>query len=133
MTTIVLLLISNVFMTFAWYGHLKHKSAPLVITIVASWAIAFFEYCFMVPANRIGSSTFTTPQLKVIQEVITLVVFSGFSILYLKEQFKWNYAAGFGCILLAVFFVFHDFGGGRATATKPPIEPTQVAHGGEAH
>src|SRR5215203_1687673 len=119
MLTIFLLTISNVFMTFAWYGHLKHKSAPLVITIVASWAIAFFEYCFMVPANRIGSSTFSTPQLKVIQEVITLVVFTGFSMVYLKEQFKWNYAAGFGCILLAVFFVFHDFGPRKEVAKAP--------------
>src|SRR4051812_10507200 len=109
MLTIVLLTISNIFMTFAWYGHLKHKTAPLLLTIVVSWGIAFFEYCFQVPANRIGSRTFTTAQLKVIQEVITLVVFSVFSILYLRESLKWNYVAGFGCILLAVFFVFHDF------------------------
>ncbi|HYO08676.1 MAG TPA: DMT family protein [Tepidisphaeraceae bacterium] len=111
MLTIVLLLISNVFMTFAWYGHLKHKTAPLALTIVASWGIAFLEYCFMVPANRIGHGTFTAPQLKVMQEVITLVVFAVFSVLYLKEQMKWNYLVGFGFILLAVFFVFHDFGG----------------------
>ena len=111
MLTVVLLLISNVFMTFAWYGHLKHKSAPLLITILASWGIAFFEYCFQVPANRWGSSSFTTAQLKVIQEVITLAVFTAFSVLYLREEFKWNYAAGFACILLAVFFVFHDFAG----------------------
>ena len=110
MLTITLLLISNIFMTFAWYGHLKHKSAPLVLTILVSWGIAFLEYCFMVPANRIGSGTFSTTQLKVIQEVITLVVFTGFSLLYLKEQMKWNYAVGFAFILLAVFFVFHDFG-----------------------
>jgi uncharacterized protein (DUF486 family) len=109
MTTIILLTISNVFMTIAWYGHLKHKSAPLVLTILVSWGIAFVEYCFQVPANRIGSATFTAAQLKVIQEVITLVVFSVFSVLYLKEQLKWNYLVGFGCILLAVFFVFHDF------------------------
>ena len=121
MKTILLLTCSNIFMTFAWYGHLKHKSAPLVITILASWGIAFFEYCFQVPANRIGSYSFTTAQLKVIQEVITLAVFTGFSILYLREEFKWNYAAGFGCILLAVFFVFHDFG-------SKPSEPTQMAH-----
>ena len=114
MLTITLLLISNVFMTFAWYGHLKHKTAPLVLTIMVSWGIAFLEYCFMVPANRIGSNTFTTTQLKVIQEVITLVVFTGFSLLYLKEQMKWNYVVGFGFILLAVFFVFHDFGGKSA-------------------
>jgi len=109
MTTIILLTVSNVFMTFAWYGHLRHKSAPLVLTILASWGIALFEYCFQVPANRIGSATFSTAQLKVIQEVITLAVFTVFSILYLRESFKWNYAVGFALILLAVFFVFHDF------------------------
>jgi uncharacterized protein (DUF486 family) len=109
MLTIFLLLVSNIFMTFAWYGHLKHKTAPIVLTILVSWGIAFFEYCFQVPANRIGSGSFTTAQLKVIQEVITLVVFSVFSILYLRESLKWNYVAGFACILLAVFFVFHDF------------------------
>ena len=121
MLTIVLLLISNVFMTFAWYGHLKHKSAPIIITIMVSWGIAFFEYCFQVPANRIGSNSFSTAQLKLIQEVITLGVFSVFSMLYLKEQLKWNYIVGFGCVLLAVFFVFHDFG-------SKPSEPTQMAH-----
>ena len=109
MLTVFLLLISNVFMTFAWYGHLKHKSAPLFVTIVVSWLIAFLEYCFQVPANRIGSNSFSAAQLKVMQEVITLVVFTVFSVLYLKEQIKWNYVVGFGLILLAVFFVFHDF------------------------
>jgi uncharacterized protein (DUF486 family) len=84
-----------------------------VLTILVSWGIAFLEYCFMVPANRIGSSTFSTTQLKVMQEVITLVVFTAFSLLYLKEQLKWNYVVGFGFILLAVFFVFHDFGAKR--------------------
>ncbi|MEA2734767.1 MAG: uncharacterized protein QOE14_1218 [Humisphaera sp.] len=128
MLTIVLLLISNVFMTFAWYGHLKHKGAPLVLAILVSWGIAFFEYCFMVPANRIGSNTFTTTQLKVIQEVITLVVFTGFSLLYLKEQMKWNYLVGFGFILLAVFFVFHDFSGTKApTPTTPTPMVAQKA------
>jgi uncharacterized protein (DUF486 family) len=120
MPTILLLTISNVFMTFAWYGHLKHKAAPLVITILASWGIAFFEYCFQVPANRIGSATFSTAQLKVIQEVITLLVFTVFSILYLRESFKWNYAVGFGLILLAVFFVFHDFSP-ATTRSKPNV------------
>src|SRR5216110_3962385 len=105
MRTILLLTISNIFMTFAWYGHLKYRSEGLWKVILASWGIAFLEYCFQVPANRIGSGNFTTAQLKVIQEVITLVVFTVFSILYLREQFKWNYAAGFACILLAVFFV----------------------------
>ncbi len=109
MTTIILLTISNIFMTIAWYGHLKHKSTPLVLTILISWSIAFVEYCFQVPANRIGSANFSAAQLKVIQEVITLVVFSFFSVLYLKEQLRWNYLVGFALILLAVFFVFHDF------------------------
>jgi uncharacterized protein (DUF486 family) len=122
MLTIFLLLISNIFMTFAWYGHLKHKTAPIVLTILVSWGIAFFEYCFQVPANRIGSGSFTTAQLKVIQEVITLVVFSVFSILYLRESLKWNYIAGFACILLAVFFVFYDFSKGSGGASKSADE-----------
>lgn len=126
MLTITLLLISNVFMTFAWYGHLKHKSAPLMATILVSWGIAFAEYCFMVPANRIGSSTFSTTQLKVIQEVITLVVFTGFSILYLKEQMKWNYVVGFAFILLAVFFVFHDFGPSGDMRSPAVAQKTQT-------
>ncbi len=103
---IVLLIISNVFMTFAWYGHLKFKFAPIVLVIVVSWGIAFFEYCFQVPANRIGSSVYSAAQLKTIQEIITLVVFSLFSVLYLKEQFKWNYLIGFAFIILAAFFIF---------------------------
>src|SRR5829696_4971554 len=99
MYTVLLLTISNIFMTFAWYGHLKHKAAPLWIAILASWGIAFVEYCFMVPANRLGSARFSTAQLKIIQEVVTLVVFAAFSVLYLKEQFRWNYAAGFLLVL----------------------------------
>ena len=106
MWTILLLLISNIFMTFAWYGHLKYRTSPLWIAILASWSIAFFEYCFQVPANRIGSYTFTTVQLKTIQEAITLLVFCGFSVLYLKEELKWNYLVGFGFMVVAVFFVF---------------------------
>lgn len=106
MRTIVLLSISNVFMTFAWYGHLKYKNAPLATVIFVSWLIAFAEYCFQVPANRIGSYQFTTAQLKTIQEVITLVVFSVFSVVYLKEDFKWNYLVGFCLMVGAVFFVF---------------------------
>ena len=105
-TPIFLLLISNIFMTFAWYGHLKFKSSALWAVILISWGIAFFEYCFQVPANRIGYSTYTAAQLKTIQEVITLVVFSFFSVFYLKEQFKWNYLVGFALIVLAVFFIF---------------------------
>ena len=107
MRTIVLLTISNIFMTFAWYGHLKYRSEALWKVVVVSWGIAFFEYCFQVPANRIGSYEFTTAQLKTIQEVITLSVFSVFSVLYLGEKLKWNYFAGFACIVLGVFFVFH--------------------------
>ncbi len=106
MTTIILLTISNIFMTFAWYGHLKYREAPLLQVIVISWGIAFFEYCFQVPANRIGSYQFSAAQLKTIQEVITLSVFSVFSVLYLKEPIKWNYIAGFGMIVLAVFVIF---------------------------
>lgn len=107
MKTIILLTISNIFMTFAWYGHLRFKKSPLFLAIVASWGIAFLEYCFQVPANRIGSYQFSTAQLKTIQEVITLAVFAVFSLLYLKEDFTWNYLAGFLCMVAAVFFVFH--------------------------
>jgi uncharacterized protein len=106
MRTIALLLVSNVFMTFAWYGHLRFRSTPLLLAILASWGIAFAEYCFMVPANRLGYGQFTGAQLKTIQEVITLVVFAGFSVLYLKEEFRWNYAVGFGLIAVAVFVIF---------------------------
>jgi uncharacterized protein len=115
MATILLLLVSNIFMTFAWYGHLKFKSSPLWIVILASWGIAFFEYCFQVPANRIGHGSpghpgpFNAAQLKTIQEVITLVVFVAFSILYLKEEIRWNHLAGFGCIVLAVLFIFRKW------------------------
>ena len=105
-TPVFLLLISNIFMTFAWYGHLKFKSAPLLKVIIISWLIAFVEYCFQVPANRIGSYQFSAAQLKIIQEVITLMVFCFFSVFYLKEGLKWNYIVGFLMILGAVFFVF---------------------------
>ena len=106
LSPIVLLIISNVFMTFAWYGHLKHRSLPLLAVILISWGIAFFEYCFQVPANRIGYSVYNAAQLKTIQEVITLTVFAIFSVLYLKEEFRWNYLIGFIFIILAVFFIF---------------------------
>ena len=106
MKTIILLAISNIFMTFAWYGHLKYKDAPLAWVILISWLIAFFEYCFQVPANRIGHGAFTAGQLKTIQEVITLVVFCAFSVIYLKEELRWNYMVGFGLMVAAVFFVF---------------------------
>jgi uncharacterized protein len=106
MRTIVLLTLSNVFMTFAWYGHLKYRDSALWKAVVASWLIAFVEYCFQVPANRFGSYQFTTAQLKTIQEVITLVVFCVFSVLYLKEELKWNTLAGFSMMAGAVFVIF---------------------------
>ena len=106
MRTVVLLLFSNIFMTIAWYGHLKYKSSPLIKVIIISWLIAFVEYCFQVPANRFGHGQFTAAQLKTIQEIITLIVFCGFSIFYLKEDLKWNYLVGFCFMVLAAFFVF---------------------------
>ena len=106
MSTIALLLISNTFMTFAWYGHLKYKSAPLIVAIVASWLIAFGEYCFQVPANRIGYGQFNGYQLKIIQEVITLSVFSVFAYFYLGEALKWNYVVSFVFLMFAVAFAF---------------------------
>ena len=109
MRTILLLTISNIFMTLAWYGHLKYRDVPLWKVVVISWGIAFFEYCFQVPANRIGSYEFSAAQLKTIQEVITLSVFSVFSILYLGEPMKWNYGVGFAFIVLAAFFIFHKW------------------------
>jgi uncharacterized protein (DUF486 family) len=106
MTTIVLLTISNIFMTFAWYGHLKYRQAPLFKVILISWLVAFAEYCFQVPANRIGSYEFSAVQLKTIQEVITLVVFSGFSVWYLGDELRWNYFVGFGLMVMAVWVIF---------------------------
>jgi uncharacterized protein (DUF486 family) len=103
---IILLLCSNVFMTFAWYGHLKYKTAPLALAIVASWGIAFFEYSLMVPANRWGSSVYSAPQLKGMQEVITLVVFAGFSVWYLGQPLRWNHWAGFVLIVVAAWLIF---------------------------
>lgn len=104
--TIGLLLLSNIFMTFAWYGHLKFKATPLVIVILVSWGIALLEYCFQVPANRIGYGYFSAAQLKTIQEIITLVVFVVFSIFYLGETLRWNHLVGFALIVLAAFFIF---------------------------
>lgn len=119
MKTILLLVASNIFMTLAWYGHLKFKfleGKSLAVIILVSWGIALLEYCFMVPANRLGylSGTFTGYQLKVIQEVITLAVFVGFAWLVLKERFTWNYGVSFGFLLLAVYF---------AVAFKPAGPP----------
>ena len=108
MRTILLLTISNIFMTFAWYGHLKFKDSPLWLAILASWLIAFVEYCFQVPANRYGHGQFSAAQLKTIQEVITLAVFCGFSVLYLKEPLRWNVLAGFAMIVGAAFLIFKD-------------------------
>jgi len=104
--TVGLLTLSNIFMTFAWYGHLKYKASPLVVAILASWGIAFFEYCLQVPANRIGSGVFSTVQLKTIQEIITLCVFAGFSAWYMDEPLRWNHAVGFAFLVAAAFFIF---------------------------
>lgn len=107
--TVILLLASNVFMTFAWYGHLKFKTAPLVTVIAISWGIALFEYILQVPANRIGHGYFSAAELKTIQEVITLTVFAVFSVFYLKEPLSWNHAVGFAFIAAGGFFIFHKW------------------------
>ena len=106
MLTVLLLLISNIFMTFAWYGHLRHRSAPIVGAVLISWLIALGEYCFQVPANRIGYGQFTGYQLKIIQESVTLAVLAVFAYLYLGESIRWNYAASFVCLFAAVLFAF---------------------------
>ena len=106
---IMLLCISNLFMTLAWYGHLKFKDWPLWSVILISWAIAFVEYCFAVPANRYGHAVYSAAELKTIQEVITLVVFAVFSVLYLGEALRWNHLVGFACIAAGAFFVFHKW------------------------
>lgn len=129
MRTVLLLTASNVFMTFAWYGHLKFKESPLYIAILASWGIAFFEYCLQVPANRFGHGQFSAAQLKIMQEVITLVVFGVFSVYFLKEKLRWNEIAGMVLILAAVGVVF----GFRQDAPSAPLDesPTsrEVSHG----
>lgn len=107
--TVGLLLASNIFMTFAWYGHLKFKTAPLMVVIFASWGIALFEYMLQVPANRIGHGHFSAAELKTIQEVLTLSVFAVFSVLYLKEPLGWNHLVGFGFIALGAWFVFQKW------------------------
>ena len=107
--TLGLLILSNVFMTFAWYGHLKFKSTALWLVILVCWGIAFFEYCLQVPANRIGHGTFSAAELKTIQEVISLVVFAGFSVLYLREPLSWNHALGFGLIAAGAAVVFRPW------------------------
>jgi uncharacterized protein len=103
---IVLLVASNVFMTFAWYGHLKYKATPIWAAVLVSWGIAFFEYWLAVPANRLGSAVYSAAELKTMQEVITLAVFAAFSVLYLKEPIGWNHAVGFALIASGAFFIF---------------------------
>jgi uncharacterized protein len=105
---IAMLVAFNVFMTFAWYGHLRFKSTPLLIAIIVSWGIAFFEYCLAVPANRLGSSYYSTAQLKTMQEVITLLVFSGFSVFWLKESLTINHLIGFALIAIGAAFIFRS-------------------------
>jgi len=107
--TIIMLLASNVFMNFAWYGHLKHKEIALWKAILISWGIAFFEYTITVPANRIGSGVFSLFQLKIIQEIATIIVFVAIAVFYFQEKMRWNYLVGLGLIILAVFFVFRDW------------------------
>ena len=109
MATIALLTLSNIFMTIAWYGHLKFKQSPLWKVVLVSWAIAFVEYCFQVPANRFGHYQFSAAQLKTMQEIITLVVFCAFSVLYLEEELKWNYLVGFLLMVVAVFVIFKEW------------------------
>lgn len=107
--TIGLLLCSNLFMTFAWYGHLRFPKVTLWHIVIISWLIAFFEYCFQVPANRIGYDYFSAAELKTIQEIISLTIFMGFSVLYLGEPLKWNYILGFALIVAAAFIIFHEW------------------------
>lgn len=107
LTTVSLLAVANVFMTFAWYGHLKYKSSPLYLVVLVSWGIAFFEYCLQVPANRLGHAYFSAAQLKTMQEIITLAVFAIFSVFYLNEPFLWNHAVGFGFLVLGAVFIFY--------------------------
>jgi uncharacterized protein (DUF486 family) len=105
---VLLLFASNVFMTFAWYGHLKFKEVSLPLVVIVSWGIAFFEYWLAVPANRWGSAVYTAAQLKTLQEVITLIVFAGFSVFYLKQPLGWNHALGFALIAIGASFIFHE-------------------------
>jgi len=108
LTPILLLVASNVFMTFAWYGHLRFTDRPLWLVVVASWGIAFFEYCLQVPGNRIGFRVYNPAQLKTIQEIVTLVVFMVFSVTYLGAAIKWNHLVGFALIVVAAFLIFLD-------------------------
>ncbi len=111
LTTVALLTAANVFMTFAWYGHLKNlQNKPLIVAILVSWGIALLEYCLQVPANRIGFTRFTLPQLKIIQEVVTLIVFVGFAVMYMGIKPTWNFLWAAFCLIGAVFFIFRDSG-----------------------
>ena len=107
--TIGLLFLSNLFMTFAWYGHLRYRAVALPLVILTSWGIAFFEYCLQVPANRIGYGHFSAAELKTIQEIISLSVFMVFSTLWLHEPMRWNHAVGFGLIVLAAWVIFKEW------------------------
>ena len=109
LTALLLLIGSNLFMTVAWYGHLRFKEVPLAGVILASWGIAFIEYCFAVPANRYGNAVYSAAQLKTMQEVITLLVFAGFSLVYLKEPIGWNHLVGFALISAGAFFIFQKW------------------------
>jgi uncharacterized protein len=126
---ILLLAGSNIFMTFAWYGHLRFKQSPLLLVILVSWGIALLEYCMAVPANRWGSAVYTTAQLKTMQEVITLLVFAGFSIAYLKEALAWNHAIGFTLIAAGAFFVFSP----RVSVIAPDQPPHEQASENQIH
>ena len=106
---VVMLIASNVFMTFAWYGHLAYPNRPLWLVVLVSWAIAFFEYCIAVPANRWGHAFYSAVELKTIQEVVTLSVFAVFSVFWLRESLSWNHVVGYGLIALGAFFVFQKW------------------------
>ena len=106
---ILMLCISNVFMTFAWYGQFKFPSTSLWVVVPVSWGIAFFEYCFAVPGNRLGHTVYSAAQLKTMQEVITLIVFGIFSVTFLGEAIRWNHMAAFGCLVAAAFFAFYQW------------------------
>ena len=121
---VILLVVSNLFMTVAWYGHLKYKQAPLWVVVLVSWGIAFFEYVLMIPANRWGHAAYSATELKIIQEVVTLTVFSGFAVAYLGERIRWNHFAAFLCILAAVMFTFLPQA--RARAGDGPEAPVRA-------
>jgi uncharacterized protein (DUF486 family) len=124
--TVLLLTVSNLFMTIAWYGHLRHRDSPLWLAILVSWLIAFIEYCFQVPANRWGSERFSPVQLKVMQEVITLVVFGVFAVTYLGQRISWNHVAAFALIALAVFLVRRDDGNVLRGASSAHVDSRAV-------